>query len=277
MQVVICSSPEESARLIADEILRELRAKPDLVLGLATGSTPIGVYRELARAHRADGVSFARVRTFNLDEYLDLPGEHPQSYRSFMREHLFDHVDIPSSQIHFPPTLDALESASIDTPTHGVGLLGACKEHEQLIHDLGGIDLQLLGIGSNGHIGFNEPTSSLASRTRIKTLTDKTLRDNSRFYGPDEEQPQLAVTLGIATILDAKRIFLQAFGEHKAEAVRQAVEGAVSSFWPASILQMHPRVTAFLDEDSASLLRMVDYYKRARDEERRLVKEGLWP
>ncbi len=197
-----------------------------------------------------------------------------------MREKLFDAIDIPETQIHFPPTMDTVRRSgpsSSESEQRGGSLLVACAEHEQLIRDVGGIDLQLLGIGSNGHIGFNEPTSSLASRTRIKTLTDKTLRDNSRFYGPGEEQPQLAVTLGIATILDAKRIFLQAFGERKAKAVQECVEGAVSSFWPASVLQMHPRVTAFLDEASASLLRMVDYYRRARDEERRLIGEGLWP
>jgi glucosamine-6-phosphate deaminase len=269
VQVIVCESPDESARLVAAEILRELAAKPDLVLGLATGSTPVGVYNELIRAHRELGVDFSKVRTFNLDEYLGLPPEHPQSYRYFMREHLFDHIDLEPDNIHFPPTAET-EPQSADLPER-------FEAHEQLIRDCGGIDIQLLGIGSNGHIGFNEPTSSLASRTRVKTLTDKTLLDNSRFYDEGEQQPHLAVTLGIATILDARRIFLQAFGEHKAEAIRQCVEGPISSFWPATVLQTHRRVTAFVDEGSASLLQMVDYYRRARDEEKRLIEEGLWP
>ena len=275
MQVIVCDSPEESARLVAAEIVRELAAKPELVLGLATGSTPIGVYRELVRAHRESAVDFSQVRTFNLDEYLGLPREHPQSYRYFMHQHLFQHINIKPENIHFPPTSGPLQTSGQESGA--LSLPQRFEEHEGLIRECGGIDIQLLGIGSNGHIGFNEPTSSLASRTRIKTLTDKTLRDNSRFYSEGERQPSLAVTLGIATILDARRIFLQAFGENKAEAVRQCVEGPISSFWPASVLQTHRRVTAFVDDASASRLQMVDYYRRAREEEKRLIEEGLWP
>ena len=264
MQVVVCSSPAESADLVAAEILRALSKKPDLVLGLATGSTPVGVYERLIRAHQQDGVDFSAVRTFNLDEYIGLSSDHPQSYHYFMREKLFHGLNIPEKNIHFPPV-------------SGKNLEQQFVEHEETIQACGGIDIQILGIGSNGHIGFNEPTSSLASRTRVKTLTDKTLKDNSRFYAEDEKQPQLAVTLGIATILEAERIFLQAFGANKAEAVRQCVEGPISSFWPASVLQMHEHVTAFLDDDSSSRLLMVDYYKRARDEEKGFFDETLWP
>ncbi len=264
MKVIVCASPEESAELVATEILRELEKKPDLVLGLATGSTPIGVYERLIRAHQEDGVDFSQVRTFNLDEYFGLAADHPQSYRYFMRKHLFDGVNIPPENIHFPPT-------------EGDDLPAQLEAHEELIRECGGIDIQILGIGSNGHIGFNEPTSSLASRTRIKTLTDKTLHDNSRFYDDPADQPQLAVTLGIATIMGARRIFLQAFGGGKAEAVRQCVEGPISSFWPASFLQQHRHVVAFLDADSSSRLLMVDYYQRARTEEKRLIDEGMWP
>lgn len=257
MRVIECAQPDEAAEVVAEEILEALRLKPDLVLGLATGSTPIGVYERLVRARRERGVDFSHLRTFNLDEYVGLAADHPQSYRYFMRQHLFDEAGIPPQNVHFPPV-------------QADDLHAACRAYEQSIRDVGGIDIQLLGIGSNGHIGFNEPTSSLASRTRVKTLTDKTLRDNARFYGDGEEQPQLAVTMGIGTILDARRIVLQSFGAKKAEAIHAAVEGALSSFWPASALQLHPDVTMFVDAESAALLTMRDYYRRVRENELRL-------
>jgi glucosamine-6-phosphate deaminase len=183
--------------------------------------------------------------------------EHEQSYRCFMDRHLFSGINAHPSNIHFPPS-------------RGLDLASACAEYERRIQDAGGVDIQILGIGSNGHIGFNEPTSSLASRTRVKTLTDKTLRDNSRFYRHDEEQPQLASTMGIGTILDAKRIVLQAFGSKKANAVRAAVEGPISSFWPGSALQMHPAVSFFLDPASASKLSLLEYYRRVEENEKSL-------
>jgi glucosamine-6-phosphate deaminase len=251
MRIIECPTPDSAADLVAAEILAAVRHKPDLVLGLATGSTPIGVYERLVRAHRDDGVDFSRVRTFNLDEYVGLAADHPQSYRTFMRVHLFDGIGLPPRNAHFPP-------ADAEDP------VAACPEYDRLIEAAGGIDIQLLGIGTNGHIGFNEPTSSLASRTRVKTLTDKTLADNARFYAPGEFQPQLAATMGIGTILDARRILLQSFGYKKAHAIRAAVEGPVSSFCPASALQMHPAVTLFVDGESASLLAMRDYYRRVR-------------
>ena len=248
MRVILCDSPERSADLVAGRILAALRQKPELVLGLATGSTPIGVYQRLVDAKR-QGADFSRVRTFNLDEYLGLPADHPQSYRFFMRTHLFDELGVPEDNIHFPPT-------------EGKDLVRRCAAFEQAIVDAGGIDIQLLGIGRNGHIGFNEPTSSLASRTRLKTLTERTLRDNARFYGPGERQPDVAATMGIATILEARSILLQSFGKAKAKAVHAAVEGPISSFWPASILQHHADTTFFVDEGAASLLTMRDYYRR---------------
>jgi glucosamine-6-phosphate deaminase len=254
MRVIECATQDEAAELAAQEILTALRSKPGLVLGLATGSTPIGVYERLVRAHQDHGVDFARVRTFNLDEYIGLPPDHPQCYRSFMKKHLFGGLNIPPHQIHFPPVA-------------GPDLRAACAAYEQAIRDAGGIDIQLLGIGSNGHIGFNEPTSSLASRTRVKTLADKTLADNARFYAAHESQPQLATTMGIGTILQARRILLQSFGAKKAQAVHAAVEGAVSSFWPASALQLHADVTFYLDAASASLLTLRDYYRRVRRNE----------
>ena len=261
MQVVVCKDPEEGARIVTEKILSALESRPELVLGLATGSTPIGVYQHLIEAHKDDGVDFSSVRTFNLDEYCGLSGDHPQSYRAFMQEHLFNGLNIPAENIHFPPS-------------EGPELGEKCRRHEEEILQAGGIDIQLLGIGSNGHIGFNEPTSSLASRTRIKTLTEKTLRDNSRFYEDPSEQPQVASTLGIGTILDAKCILLQAYGEKKAEAVKASVEGPISSFWPGSALQMHADVTFILDEASAAQLEMIDYFRKSRAEGLRLQEDN---
>ncbi|MBI4585260.1 MAG: glucosamine-6-phosphate deaminase [Planctomycetes bacterium] len=261
MEIVLTNTPEEATELVASLILDCLGEKPDLVLGLATGSTPIGVYRRLVEAYRRGEADFFQVRTFNLDEYLDLPAEHPQSYRSFMWRHLFDHINIPRENVHFPPS-------------EGANLLRRCEDYDKAIAGAGGIDIQLLGIGSNGHIGFNEPTSSLRSRTRIKTLTEKTLSDNSRFYKEGEIQPGLAVTMGIGTILDARQILLQAFGSKKAEALRAAVEGPVSSICPGSALQLHPRATLFLDPEAASLLRLREYYRRTRQNEEALRRQG---
>lgn len=261
MRIVICEDQEQAATRAAAEILASLRVKPDLVLGLATGSTPIGVYARLIRTHRDEGVDFSRMRTFNLDEYLDLGADHPRSYRTFMDQHLFEGINIPPDRIHFPPS-------------EGESLIERCRLYEAEIRAAGGIDIQLLGIGSNGHIGFNEPTSSLRSRTHLQTLTSKTLRDNERFYTPGEVQPQMAVTMGIGTILDARRILLQAFGRGKAEAIRGAIEGPISSFCPGSALQLHPDVLFFLDAEAASLLTMRDYYLRAQANEEELEREG---
>jgi glucosamine-6-phosphate deaminase len=255
MKVIVLDRPEEGARRIIAEILSALERKPDLVLGLATGSTPLEVYAGLVRARKDRGIDFSRVTTFNLDEYLDLPPDHEQSYRTFMRKHLFDGVNIQPERIHFPPS-------------EGSRLNAQCQEYERKIRAAGGIDIQILGIGSNGHIGFNEPTSSIASRTRVKTLTEKTLRDNSRFYGPGEHPPPLASTMGIATILEARKIFLQAFGMKKADAIRAAIEGPISSVWPGSALQLHPDVTFYLDRESASKLTLLDYYRRVEENER---------
>ncbi len=260
MRILVFDTPEGAADKLTSEILRSLERKPDLVLGLATGSTPLGIYSRLVRAHQEAGVDFSRVRTFNLDEYLGLPADHRQSYRHFMDAHLFQGLNIRPGNIYFPPT---------DPPDLGT----KCRKYEETIREIG-VDIQILGIGSNGHIGFNEPTSSLASNTRIKTLTQKTLDDNSRFYGPDEVQPQMAATMGIGTILSARRICLQAFGEKKAQALQASVEGPVSSFWPGSALQLHDDVRLYLDADSASLLSMLDYYRRTQKNEEELDRRG---
>ncbi|MEM7234886.1 MAG: glucosamine-6-phosphate deaminase, partial [Planctomycetota bacterium] len=185
-----------------------------------------------------------------------------QSYRTFMDEHLFHGLNIPSSQIHFPPNA-------------GPGIVEKCQAYDQAIRDAGGIDFQILGIGSNGHIGFNEPTSSLASLTRLKTLTDKTLRDNSRFYSEGETQPHLATTMGVGNILEAKHIALQAFGSKKAEAVQASVEAPISAFWPGSALQLHPDTTFYLDDQSGSKLQLLDYYRRTQENAVKLEAEGM--
>lgn len=261
MKIVLTETADHAAELVAERILTALREKPDLVLGLATGSTPIGVYQRLRDAHAAGEVSFAKVRTFNLDEYLDLPGDHPQSYRHFMREHLFRGLDLPAENVFFPPT-------------EGSDLTRRCQAYEDRIVAEGGIDIQLLGMGRNGHIGFNEPTSSLASRTRVKTLAERTLADNARFYSEGEVQPVLASTMGIGTIMEARRILLQVTGEKKAEAVQAIVEGPLSSFFPASALQLHPRVEAFIDPPAAQHLQMRDYYAMTREYELDLAAKG---
>jgi len=261
MEIVMTESPAEAAECVAKEILNALKAKPSLVLGLATGSTPIEVYERLRAAQAAGEADFSQVRTFNLDEYLDLPAGHAQSYRTFMEVHLFEGLGIPPEQIHFPPS-------------EGKNLIQRCQDYEDAIVAAGGIDIQLLGMGRNGHIGFNEPTSSIRSRTRIKTLMERTLRDNARFYAEGEEQPTLASTMGIGTILDARRILLQAYGLKKANAVRACVEGPVSSFFPASALQLHPNTTCFFDPEAGQYLAMTDYYRATRANKQALADSG---
>jgi len=258
MQIVILDTPEAVARYGADQFVARLQKKPQAVLGLATGSTPIALYRELIHRYQAGAVSFAQARSFNLDEYLGLSGEHPQSYRHFMKAELFSQIDIDPANTQVP------DGAAKDP-------LAACELYEKAIKDAGGIDLQLLGIGRNGHIGFNEPSSSLASRTRVKTLTPDTVEANKRFFKADEFQPNLAITMGIGTIMEARHILLLATGEAKAEAIREAVEGPVAARCPASILQMHPRATLVLDRAAAKGLKDVDFYDYIERENQRLL------
>lgn len=249
MEIVVGSNAEEASRRAARTVARAVREKPDAVLGLATGGTPLLLYRELIRMHVEEGLSFARVRTFNLDEYLGLPGHHPRSYRTFMQERLFSEIDIRPENVH------ALDGMAKDVPA-------TCAAYEAAIIEAGGVDLQVLGIGSDGHIGFNEPSSSFASRTRLTTLAEQTVRDNARFFSGDESKvPRHCITMGIGTIMEARRIVLLAFGEKKAAAVSAAVEGAVTAMVPASILQHHPDAKVFLDVDSASQLELIEYYR----------------
>ena len=260
MEVIILPDPKAVAKRAADIVEAQVTQMPDSVLGLATGSSPVGLYKQLIRRHDEHGLSFANVSTFNLDEYIGIPAEHPQSYRSFMNEQLFDRIDIELARTHVPDGM-------AENP------LAVGPAYEESIAEAGGIDLQILGIGSDGHIGFNEPTSSLRSRTRVKTLTRQTLEDNSRFFSPDEFQPKLAITMGIATILEARRILLIATGEGKAQAIRDTVEGPLSAFVPASALQWHERATLVVDEAAASGLQHASYYKFVGQLQDELVKK----
>jgi glucosamine-6-phosphate deaminase len=248
MEVIIQPSPEAASILGARIVAKLVRESAHPVLGLATGSTPLALYKELVRMHASEGLSFKHVTTFNLDEYVGLPPGHPPSYNHFMQEHLFRHIDLPSENVHIPDGLTK--------DVHGF-----CEHYEEQIRAAGGIDLQILGIGGDGHIGFNEPSSSLASRTRIKTLTPQTRADNARFFTSEDEVPHHVITMGVGTIMEARHILLLAFGEEKAEAIAKAVEGPVTASVPASILQMHPKATILLDEPAASALERSEYYR----------------
>ena len=248
MEVIINETYEQTMLAAAKVIAGILNTKPDAVLGLATGSTPVGLYKELIRMHTEEGLDFSKVATFNLDEYIGLPPSHSQSYHRFMHEKLFDRVNIQPQNVHVP-----LGTAG-DPKAY-------CRWYEEEIVKRGGIDLQVLGIGSDGHIGFNEPGSSLGSRTRVKTLAEQTIDDNSRFFAKREDVPIYAITMGVGTILDARKIVLLASGTGKAEIIAAAIEGPVCCANTASALQMHADVAFFLDCEAAGKLKMFDYYK----------------
>ena len=248
MEVVIVPDADTIGSLVADAVVALVRRKPTAVLGLATGSSPLVVYAELARRHEAGEVSFARSRGFLLDEYVGLPAEHPQRYRSVIRRELEEHVDFPPGAIAGPDGL------ADDLPA-------VCAAYERAIADAGGVDLQLLGVGSDGHVAFNEPGSSLSSRTRIKTLTARTREDNARFFDSADEVPHHVLTQGLGTILEARHLVLIAQGAGKAAAVHDLVEGPVSASCPASVLQLHPHVTVLVDDAAAGRLRLAAYYR----------------
>ena len=246
MEVIISKTYEEMSALAAREIANLLNTKPNAVLGLATGSTPLGLYKELVRLHKEEGLDFSQVTTFNLDEYVGLSHSHDQSYHYFMTENLFKHINIPVQNIHVPS---------------GTALnhLAFCQWYESRIKECGGIDLQVLGIGSDGHIAFNEPGSSLGSRTRIKTLAKQTIEDNARFFSRPEDVPIYAITMGVGTIMEARKLIMLANKKNKAKAVALSIEGPVSCQITASALQLHPDAIAFVDEAAASELSMRDY------------------
>lgn len=264
MRIMIEPDAGAVALRAAQRVADLIRRSPECVLGLPTGRTPLALYRELVRKHREAGLSFARVVTFNLDEYIGLPPDHPESYAAYMRRHLFDQVDIDAANTHMP------DGQAED-------LRVACESYEDAIRRAGGIDLQILGIGANGHIGFNEPGSSLGSRTRVKTLTRETREANVPSPEGCEELPRVALTMGVGSILEAKSCLLLALGEGKASAIRDTVEGPVTAQVPASALQLHRDVTILVDEAAASRLRRREYYREMEAARKRLEAEARVP
>ena len=241
MEVIIKETPEQMARLGAELIAEVVRRKPKCVLGLATGSTPVSTYKELIKMHKNEGLDFSRVTTFNLDEYVGLAHEHDQSYHYFMWENLFKHINVNPKNVHIP------DGMAKDIPAF-------CRWYEEQVVKAGGIDLQLLGIGSNGHIAFNEPGSSLGSRTRVKTLDERTRSDNARFFKNINEVPKYAITMGIGTIMDARQLLLLANGAGKADAIQRTCEGPITAMVPATVVQLHPKAVIITDKAAASKL-----------------------
>ena len=241
MEVIVKPTYEEVSKLAAQMIADIVRSKPRAVLGFATGSTPLGTYKELIRMHLEEGLDFSQAVTFNLDEYIGLPKDNDQSYHYFMWENLFKHINVLESNVHIPQGM-------------GDDIQQKCIEYEEEIFDHGGLDVQLLGIGGNGHIAFNEPGSSLGSRTRIKTLDEKTIQDNARFFKSIDEVPRYCVTMGIGTIMEAEKLILLANKENKADAVQKTIEGPITASVPASAIQLHPNATVIVDKAAASKL-----------------------
>lgn len=251
MEVIIQPNSQKLSIIAANIIREAVIRKPNLVLGLATGSTPIGLYELLVQMHKEDGVDFSKVITFNLDEYIGIPKDHPQSYHTFMNKHFFNHVNIPRKNQNIPQNI---------VENH----VSFCQEYEDSIRRCGGIDIQILGIGKDGHIGFNEPGSSFASRTRIATLSKSTLEANAVHFGDDiNAVPEMAITMGIGTITEAKQCLLLASGSNKKDAIAKTIEGPISAMVPATVLQMHSDVVFLVDEAAASSLIEREYYKRS--------------
>jgi glucosamine-6-phosphate deaminase len=248
MEVIIRPDADAASRLTAALIADALRANPGLVLGLATGRTMARVYAELVAAHRAGALDFSRCRTFNLDEYVGLAADDPRSYWRYMDEHLFQRVNIDRARTHLPDGC----AADLDAES---------RAYEAAIAQCGGIDLQVLGIGRSGHIGFNEPLSALRSRTRVKALTPATIEQNAPLFGGADRVPRRAITIGVGTILDSRRILLLATGAEKARVVARAVEGPITAMISASALQWHPRCTVIVDEAAAAELQETAYYR----------------
>ncbi len=242
MNIRIFENEEDLNATGAGVIASLLQTKPRAVLGLATGSSPVGIYKQLITLYQKGLVSFSQASSFNLDEYVGLPTEHRESYRSFMNEQLFHHIDMDLARTHVP------DGQAVD-------LEQECKSYEQRLDDRGPVDLQLLGIGHNGHIGFNEPGTELTGRTHVVDLKDETRKANARFFDSIDEVPAQAITMGVGTILKAKQILLIARGEEKAEIIREAFMGPITTACPASLLQCHPNVVVLLDRAAGRLVR----------------------
>ena len=241
MLVLVKENFDEMSKAGAQIVADLIRKKPNCVLGFATGGTPLGMYKELISLHQHKGLDFSKVTTFNLDEYVGLPPEHDQSYHYFMWENLFKYLNVDRRFVHIPMGM------AQDIEAH-------CEWYEAQIEKCGGLDLQILGIGANGHIAFNEPGSSLGSRTRIKTLTGTTREANARFFKSPDEVPKYALTMGVGTIMDARELLLLASGESKAAAIQATIEGPITAMVPATIVQMHRRATVLADRAAASRL-----------------------
>lgn len=259
MPVIIKANKDEMSAEAAQIIKNALQRKPNLVLGLATGSTPVGTYEKLIQMYEEGGLDFSKVVTFNLDEYVGLPPSHEQSYNYFMHDNLFQHINVPPQNIYIP------NGVVEDLEAH-------CAWYEEQIKKAGGIDVQILGIGSDGHIAFNEPGTSLASQTHVEALEESTIRDNARFFESEYDVPRFAITMGVATIMEAKHCILMANGEGKAEAIAQCVEGPITSQITASALQMHPNTTVIIDEEAASNLKRAEHYKWVYENKRELLE-----
>ncbi len=241
MKIHVVNHYQDMSVKAAELVAEQVKDKNDSVLGLATGSTPEGMYSRLVKMHQEEDLDFSAIRTFNLDEYLGLGPDHPQSYHFYMHQHLFHHINILQKNINIP------DGKAIDAET-------ACRDYEESIVNEGGIDFQVLGIGGNGHIGFNEPDTSLSAVTHVVELTEKTVKDNSRFFDSEEEVPRKALTMGMGPILKAKKILLLASGEGKSEAIRATVSGKITTQVPATFLQLHPKVILILDKEAAKLI-----------------------
>jgi glucosamine-6-phosphate deaminase len=248
VEIVVLDSPDDVARIAADRIAAVVRRRPDAVLGLATGSSPLGAYAELARRVSAGELDLSRAHAFALDEYVGLPSGAPQSYRAVIDREVVRPLRMDPTRVHVPDG----RAADLDS---------AAQAYEAAIAAAGGVDVQLLGIGANGHIGFNEPTSSFASRTRVKTLAPRTRADNARFFDSPDAVPVHCLTQGLGTILEARELLLVAQGSAKAAAVAAAVEGPVTSMCPGSALQLHPRATVVVDAAAAERLQLLEYYR----------------
>jgi len=239
MRIAVFRDAEQADRLGAEILFKEIREKSNPKLGLATGSSPVGIYRQLAELYRRNPCSFKHVSTYNLDEYVGLPEDHPQSYAAFMREHLFQHLDMERRNIHIPNGI--AESAEDE-----------CLRYEMLLQEAGNLDIQLLGIGLNGHIGFNEPGKNLSSETHLVTLTEETRRANARWFLSEEQTPRQAITMGVGPIMKAKKVLFIAQGEEKSAIIHEAFLGPITTRCPASLLQLHPNLVVLLDEAAAS-------------------------
>lgn len=251
MRVILVRDYDEMTERAASIVEQAIREKPDLVLGAASGSTPEGLYRQLGKA-AGEGLDCTALRAFTLDEYVGLAPDHPQSLRHFMDERLFDPIGVPHANVHSP---DALSDS----------LRAACADYEQQAQDCGGVDLFVLGIGRDGHIGFNEPGTSLGSRTHVTGLAPETVEDNARFFDNVVDVPRFAITMGIQTILDGRRLLLLANGDNKARAVAAALEGPVTASATASAIQLHPDTVAIIDSAAAAHLKRRDYYRWQED------------